>query len=123
MRILVVDDDFIHLLIVKKIFEKAAAVVVLAKNGLEALNVLEHDSNFNAILTDIMMPQMDGLELLSEIKKREKFSSIPVIGFTSGDIEYYRRSSRNEFDILVPKPVDLLSLYELVKSKAIKDIN
>jgi CheY-like chemotaxis protein len=123
MRVLVVDDDSIHLLILKKIFEKAAAVVVLAKNGLEALKVLEHDSSFNVILTDIIMPQMDGMELLSEIKKSKTYSSIPVIGFTAGDVEYYRNSSANKFDILVPKPMNLLDLYELVKSKAIKDLN
>lgn len=123
MRVLVVDDDSIHLLILKKIFEKASAVVVLAKNGLEALKVLEQDSGFNLILTDIMMPQMDGMELISEIKKSKKCSSIPVIGFTAGDLEYYRNSSRNKFDVMVPKPMDLLNLYDLVKSKAIKDLN
>jgi CheY-like chemotaxis protein len=123
MRVLVVDDDSIHLLILKKIFEKASAVVVLAKNGLEALKVLEQDSSFNVILTDIMMPQMDGMELLSEIKKSEKCSSIPVIGFTAGDLEYFRNSSRNKFDVLVPKPMNLLNLYDLVKSKANKDLN
>jgi len=123
MRVLVVDDDFIHLLILKKIFEKASAVVVIAKNGLEALKVLEHDSDFNVILTDIMMPKMDGMELLSEIKKSKKCSSIPVIGFTAGDFEYFSNCSRNKFDVLVSKPMDLLDLYDLVKSKAIKDFN
>jgi CheY-like chemotaxis protein len=123
MRVLVVDDDSIYLLILKKIFEKASAVVVLAKNGLEALKVLEQDSGFNLILTDIMMPQMDGMELISEIKKSKKSSSIPVIGFTAGDLEYYRNSSRNKFDVMVQKPMDLLNLYDLVKSKATKNLN
>lgn len=123
MRVLVVDDDSIHQVILKKVFEKATAVVVLAKNGLEALQVLEQDSSFNLILTDIVMPEMDGMELLSEIRKSDKCSSIPVIGFTAGDLEFYRNSSQNKFDVLVPKPMDLFDLYELVKSKASRDLN
>jgi len=123
MRVLVVDDDSIHLLILKKIFENAADDVVLAKNGLEALLALKHDAHFNVILTDIMMPQMDGVALLSEIKKLKNCNTIPVIGFTSGDVEYYRNSSPEKFDVLVAKPMDFLGLYELAKTKALKDLN
>ena len=123
MRVLVVDDDSIHLLILKKIFEKAADDVVLAKNGLEALHALEENSGFHVILTDIMMPHMDGIELLAEIKKRKNCNKIPIIGFTSGDVEYYRNSSQDKFDILVAKPMDFWDLYELAKTNARKDLN
>ena len=123
MRVLVVDDDSIHLLILKKIFETSANDVVLAKNGLEALIALEQDAGFNIILTDIMMPHMDGIELLLEIKKRNYCSSIPVIGFTAGDVDYYRQNSAAKFDVLVAKPMDFRDLYELAKIKASKDLN
>ncbi len=123
MRVLVVDDDSIHLLILKKIFENAADDVVLAKNGFEALHALEDNSDFHIILTDIVMPQMDGLELLAEIKRRDNCCKIPIIGFTSGDVEYYRNSSREKFDVLVPKPMDFWDLYDLAKEKATKHLN
>ncbi len=123
MRVLVVDDDSIHLLILKKIFEKSQSVVVLAQNGLEALDVLEKDSNFHVILTDIMMPGMDGIEFLNRLKLNLLYSSIPVIGFTAGDVEYYRNKGIFKFDILVPKPYNFWDLYSLAKEKAINDLN
>jgi len=115
MRVLVVDDDEIHLLILKKIFEKSNHLVVTAHNGFEALKVLETDKSFNVILTDIMMPEMDGIEFLVNLKKNVVSSSIPVIGFTSGDIEYYRKASPVAFDSLVSKPFDFFDLYNLAK--------
>jgi CheY-like chemotaxis protein len=117
MRVLVVDDDEIHLLILKKIFEKSHHLVVTAHNGLEALKVLESDKKFNVILTDIMMPVMDGIEFLVNIKKNVISSSIPVIGFTSGDVEFYRKTTPVAFDSLVAKPLDFFDLYKLAKLK------
>ncbi len=117
MRVLVVEDDEIHLLILKKIFEKSHHLVVTAHNGLEALKVLETDKGFNVILTDIMMPVMDGIEFLVNLKKNVISSSIPVIGFTSGDVEYYRKSSPVAFDTLVSKPLNFYDLYNLAKLK------
>lgn len=117
MRVLVVDDDDIHLLILKKIFEKSHHLVVTAHNGLEALKVLEFDKDFNIILTDIMMPEMDGIEFLINLKKNVFSSTIPVIGFTSGDVEYYRKRTPVKFDSLVSKPLDFFDLYNLAKLK------
>lgn len=123
MRVLVVDDDSLHLLILRKIFEKYNDSVVLAHNGVEALEVLEKDNKFNIILTDIMMPFMDGMELLVNLKKNENTRKIPIIGFTAGDVEYYRNTSLIPFDTLVAKPMDFWDLYNLAKSKARKVIN
>ncbi len=118
MRVLVVDDDTLHLLILRKMFERGNDLVVVAHNGVEALEVLEKDNKFNIILTDIMMPFMDGLELLVNLKKNDKTKKIPIIGFTAGDVEYYRQTSLIPFDTLVAKPMDFWDLYNLAKSKA-----
>jgi CheY-like chemotaxis protein len=123
MRVLVVDDDSIYLLILRKIFEMSNDEVVLAKNGLEALNCLKQNPNFHVILTDIIMPVMDGIEFLTHLKQNLQFRSIPVIGFTAGDVDYYRNSFPVKFDILLPKPHDLWDLYSLAKAKATKEIN
>ncbi len=123
MRVLVVDDDNLHLLILRKIFEKSQDTVVVAHNGIEAIEELRKDPNFNVILTDIMMPEMDGLELLGRIKSDLKTQSIPVIGFTAGDVEYYRRKSLIPFDVLVPKPMDFWDLHLLAKKKALTNLN
>lgn len=123
MRVLVVDDDEIHLLILQKIFEKSHDLVVTAHNGLEALKVLEVDHGFHVILTDIVMPEMDGIEFLMNLKKKNFFKSIPVIGFTAGDVEYYRKKSPVAFDSLVSKPLDFYDLYTLAKLKVDSHVN
>ncbi len=118
MRVLVVDDNSLHLLILRKMFEKGNDSVVLAHNGVEALDLLEKDNAFNIILTDIMMPFMDGVELLVNLKKSDKTNKIPIIGFTAGDVEYYRQTTPIPFDTLVAKPIDFWDLYNLAKVKA-----
>lgn len=118
MKVLLVDDDSVHLLILRKIFEKSNDEVVVAQNGKEALEHLEFDPFFNVILTDIMMPVMDGLEFLEHLKESTRTRGIPTIGFTAGDVEYFREKSKNRFDSLVAKPIDFFDLYNLAKSKA-----
>ncbi|MDF2157576.1 response regulator [Algoriphagus sp. CAU 1675] len=123
MRVLVVDDDAVQLLVLKKIFEKSHNTVVVAHNGKEALEELHKDPGFNVILTDIMMPEMDGLEFLGKVKEDVLTKAIPVIGFTAGDVEYYRKKTPVPFDSLVPKPMDYWDLYNLAKTKASPFLN
>ncbi|TDQ14982.1 response regulator receiver domain-containing protein [Algoriphagus boseongensis] len=123
MKVLLVDDDLIHLTILKKIFEKSHDVVITARNGIEALRQLEFDPGFNVILTDIMMPEMDGVELLEHIRESDSTKNIPTIGFTSGDVEFFRNKAHNQFDELVAKPMDFFDLYTLAKSQARTTIN
>lgn len=118
MKVLLVDDDSVHLLILRKIFEKSNHEVVVAHNGKEALQYLEFDPAFHVILTDIMMPIMDGVEFLLHLKESPQTCKIPTIGFTAGDVEYYRQKCKNGFDTLVPKPMDFYDLYNLAQSKA-----
>lgn len=116
MRILLVDDNVLHLLILRKIFERGKNEVVVARNGREALQFLEFDPSFHVILTDIQMPVMNGVEFLGQVKESNLTKEIPVIGFTSGDMEYYRNQAGKLFDYLVPKPFDFSDLYQLAQS-------
>lgn len=118
MKVLLVDDDSVHLLILRKIFEKSNVEVIVAKNGKEALHYLEFDSVFSVILTDIMMPVMDGVEFLNHLKESSTTRSIPTIGFTGGDVEYFRKKSNDRFDCLIAKPLDFFDLYRLAMLKA-----
>jgi CheY-like chemotaxis protein len=118
MRVLLVDDNWVHLLILRKIFEKSSHEVFVAKNGREALQHLEFDADFHLILTDIMMPVMDGVEFLEHLKESPSTSEIPTIGFTAGDVTYVREKSKYFFDRLVAKPMDFYDLYSLAKSTA-----
>lgn len=115
MKVLLVDDDFVHLLILRKIFEKSNHQVVIAHNGREALQYLEFDWNFHVILTDMMMPVMDGLEFIDHLKKSPQTAQIPTIGFTAGDLDYFRQKSNCQFDSLVAKPLNFCDLYTLAR--------
>lgn len=123
MKILLVDDDSVHLLILRKIFEKYQDEVVIAHNGKEALQHLEFDSEFDIILTDIMMPVMDGIEFLGHLKESPRTKKIPTVGFTAGDVAYFREKTKNSFDRLVAKPMDFYELYNLAKSTVLHSIN
>ncbi|MDN3203087.1 response regulator [Algoriphagus sediminis] len=115
MRVLVVEDDSVHRFILTTIFQKSDDQVTAAKNGREALDILAEDQQFNIILTDIQMPEMDGIELLSRVRSNQITSMIPVIGFTAGDVNMYREKSATLFDALIAKPMDFWDLHTLAK--------
>lgn len=79
--LLVEDDAFISSIYQTKLEQEGFAVIV-AENGIEALKVLE--KNVPALmLLDIIMPYMDGIEVLKNVKKEEKWKKIPVILLTN----------------------------------------
>lgn len=79
--ILLVDDD-IELLQFEAKFLSEYYNILVAKNGVEAIEILK-DSNVNIIVSDVMMPEMDGFELTDKIKSNVEFSHIPVILLTA----------------------------------------
>lgn len=84
-KILLVDDSLTQASKTKAMLESAGYYVFLSKNGSEALTFLSKNSLPNLILTDVVMPIMDGFELCLESKKL--YPEIPVIIFTEFDDE------------------------------------
>lgn len=80
MRILMAEDNMFNQRFQRALLEKHQHTTVIVDNGLEALSVLG-DEEFDLILMDIHMPQMNGIEAVKEIRKRG--NSIPVIGMTA----------------------------------------
>ena len=78
LTILIVDDIAINREILKDIF-KDEYKVVEAEDGLGALEVLRGEEHVDIILLDIIMPKMNGLEVLQIIKRDERLKHIPVI--------------------------------------------
>ena len=78
--ILIVDDEMNYPLILGAVLEEEGYEVLSAGNGREALEILQN-SDVDLVLTDMIMPVMDGIELLKHIKA--KFSDLPVIMMTA----------------------------------------
>lgn len=83
-RILVVDDERIYRKTLSDILEENLDVIV-AKNGEQALKRVRDDPDIDLIILDIMMPGMDGLEVLLQLKKSDDSINIPVIFITAMD--------------------------------------
>ncbi|HFA51787.1 MAG TPA: response regulator [Bacteroidetes bacterium] len=83
-RILIVEDNKINQLVVSKILKRLDAKTTLANNGIEALEIIENQ-DFDLILMDIQMPQMDGYRATAEIRKHpdENKRQVPIIALTA----------------------------------------
>lgn len=82
LRILLVEDNAFNQMLAQEVLEDAGISVQVANNGKQALAVL-NKQNFDAILMDIQMPEMDGFEATGLIRKRKKLAKIPIIAMTA----------------------------------------
>ena len=109
-EVLIVDDDPDTLFTIDELVKDCNCKTILAKNGIECMEVLKHSSP-DLILLDIMMPEMDGFETIKNIRKDEKLKDIPVFAVTAKAM-----ASENEiilkhgFDDYIPKPVNTTSI-------------
>jgi phosphoserine phosphatase RsbU/P len=125
VKILVADDepDLEHLIRQKfrKKIKENEYEFVFAQNGEEALERLNDNDSINLILTDINMPVMDGLTLLSKISELKNRLMRSVIVSAYGDIDNIRTAmNRGAYDF-VTKPIDLNDL-EITIEKSLKEI-
>ncbi len=81
-RILLVDDSLTIRAHIKGKLKEAGYEVVTAVDGIDGMNRLKSQP-FDAVISDVQMPQMDGFELTSAIRKEPSYSGLPVILFTS----------------------------------------
>ncbi|MBI5748615.1 MAG: response regulator [Nitrospinae bacterium] len=81
-NIMVVDDSFTTRKMLSFLLKGEGFNVVSAENGIDALEKLTF-SDIDVIITDLNMPQMDGLELINSLKKNPDYKDIPVIMLTT----------------------------------------
>ena len=107
-KILLAEDVELNQYLAKHFLEARGLKVWIACNGLEAIHLLSKD-NFDCILMDIQMPEMDGIQAAKEIRNLQDpcKASIPIIALTanvmSEDIEKYKEAGMNDF---LAKPFD-----------------
>ncbi len=107
--ILVVDDEPDFELLMRKKFRRKLKNnqlhLLFARNGIEALKILDTIKDIELILTDINMPQMDGLSFLRELKKRHYLSKAIVIS-AYGDMPNIRAAMNEGAFDFITKPID-----------------
>lgn len=105
-RILLVEDNKVNQMVAKKIIEKAGLIVEIANNGQEAIDMLD-ESDYDALLMDIQMPVMGGLEATERIREQDRYRSLPIIAMTAnamtGDREKCLIAGMNDY---TTKPVN-----------------
>ncbi|SFN26422.1 hybrid sensor histidine kinase/response regulator [Salegentibacter flavus] len=119
-KALVVDDEPSQLALTQELVKSLGLTCESSLNGYDALNKLKSDK-FDLVLTDIQMPRMDGLELISQIKEDPKTKNIPVIaisGRTSLEPDFYTKAGFEKSLIKPYKPQELLnSIAQIFKVK------
>ncbi|MGE0886348.1 MAG: PleD family two-component system response regulator [Blastocatellales bacterium] len=78
-RVLIADDDRDARVLWKAVAEAEHLQVTEAEDGREAIEVLEKDSDFKLIILDVMMPYVEGYEVLRHIRQDDRLKDIPVI--------------------------------------------
>jgi CheY-like chemotaxis protein len=115
-RVLIVEDDVRNIFALTSLLEPKGAKIEIARNGREALSVLKDKPGIDLVLMDIMMPEMDGLEAMREIRKQPAFSRLPIIALTAKAMADDRaqciEAGANDY---IAKPVDVDKLLSLAR--------
>lgn len=121
-KILIVDDSqLIHSMYRLVLNRYKNCKIVDAMNGLEALDILSRELNFDLILLDINMPVMNGLQFLEKIKKENLYKQISIIVIsTEGKEEDTLRALQLGASGYLVKPFKPHMLYELIEKLIFK---
>lgn len=114
-HVLVADDEAHIGRIIKLKMEQGPFRVSLAFDGQEAVDILEQSDRVDAVVLDVMMPRMSGLDVLEKIRADERMKDVPCIILTAaGEEEYEREARRNGATAFLTKPFSPKKLYALI---------
>jgi CheY-like chemotaxis protein len=115
-RILVVEDDVRNIFALSSVLEPLGGSIVIARNGKEALARLAARPLPDIVLMDIMMPEMDGIEAMQEIRKQPDLRALPIIALTAkampDDQQKCLAAGANDY---ITKPIDVDKLVSLIR--------
>ncbi|MBN1119706.1 MAG: response regulator [Anaerolineae bacterium] len=106
-RILYIEDNFDNRILIKRILEAEGYTVIEAENGTVGLK-LAQDNTPDLILMDINLPDLDGYECTTRLRKMDGFDSIPILALTANVLEGDRQKALvSGCDDYIPKPIDV----------------
>ncbi|RON09777.1 two-component system sensor histidine kinase/response regulator [Pseudomonas brassicacearum] len=115
-KVLLVDDDVRNIFALTSALEHKGAIVVIGRNGREAIEKLNEVDDIDLVLMDVMMPEMDGFEATTLIRKDPRWRKLPIIAVTAkamkDDQERCLQAGSNDY---LAKPIDLDRLFSLIR--------
>ena len=117
-KVLVVDDDIRNIFALTSALESKGLQIATARDGLEALEIIESHKDIDIILMDIMMPRMDGYEAIRHIRKNPdaRINKLPIVALTAKAMkEDHERCIEAGASDYLPKPINLENLMTILK--------
>jgi CheY-like chemotaxis protein len=114
-KILIVDDDEIEIALARQAFENQGYRIFSAANGEEALDIV-NSYDLDLIITDVIMPIMDGVDLFKALKEKDRTKNIPIIIITSNPVFKDSFMSLGGIDGFLEKPIKTEEIKVKVKS-------
>ncbi|WP_419770471.1 MAG: response regulator [Candidatus Marinarcus sp.] len=119
LKLLFVEDEEDLINIIEDTLRKLNSNFLTARNGEEALAILEKNSDIDAVITDINMPIMNGLEMIEQINKRGL--KVPVVVMSAHtESEFIKKAEDLGVSNYLLKPFDFIKFIELIVSMDIK---
>ena len=115
-KIILADDDFLNAFALSALLETYDMASMIAKDGIEVLELLEQNPDVDLVLMDVMMPVMDGLTCVGKIREQDRFANLPIIALTAqamhGDREKCLVAGANDY---AAKPADGFQLMDMIE--------
>jgi CheY-like chemotaxis protein len=116
-KVLIVDDDIRNIFAMTSLLERHKMEILSAERGQHALEIIQEVSGIDVVLMDIMMPEMDGYEIMRAIRNLYGFKELPIIALTAkamkGDREKCIEAGASDY---ISKPVDTDRLLLLLRT-------
>jgi signal transduction histidine kinase/DNA-binding response OmpR family regulator/HAMP domain-containing protein len=115
-KALIVDDDMRNIFALSTVLHDQGMQMISASNGREAIRLVKDDPNIDIVLMDIMMPEMDGMTTMQEIRKLPEKKDLPIIAVTAKAMKGDREKciEAGAWDYL-SKPVDTVHLLAVLR--------
>lgn len=117
LKILVAEDNLINQKVIAGLLNESGIEIVFANDGLETISFLNNQKDFDMILMDAHMPNMDGLEATQKIRENPDYDSLPIIAL-SGDVasDDIKKMYDAGMDAHLEKPLKMDALYDIFYS-------
>lgn len=104
-RILVADDDPVVRHLVASVVKREGYTPITAEDGREAIRILQSDAGFDAAVFDMVMPHLEGIDIIRHMRTEKRLMRIPVIMMTSEtELKLVKDSFEAGATVFLPKP-------------------